>query len=380
MMSFDGPYIWSSPLFVFGIFYLFFLWLALLCKMKYLSHKTRSIYLFNRNMNVLCFTSCLICAIIDIIHAVLSYSKNNAMLQDEYGTIKGIADALYFIASVTLSIILFGRVYFTFKDTIFSLSNCIIGMILSQILLSIILDSSYVILIVAIHKQTISDKYAAPMFLVLIINDILVSFSLIFLFAYKLFQLIININIVEDGNIINTYNNRHVYTDKYNHKQSISNSISSSSNSNIHNAENDFSYENINGSRSTQRKLSSSQSLLSQITAITLQRSVEFDDHQLNLIVVITRHSILSVFAIVFNQIFYVMSYCSLNKQWENNDWLGISVYASRLIGMCGIITALYLSMKFSKSLYYQICACCHFGCYKCCINCTEYRIRNTMT
>merc|ERR1712173_54840 len=74
--------------------------------------------------------------------------------------------------------------------------------------------------------------------------------------------------------------------------------------------------------------ISSSHTLLSHITAAVTIRNINFDEHQLNLIVVITRHTILSVFAIVFNQIFYVIGYCSLNERWESNEWLGLAVYA----------------------------------------------------
>lgn len=217
------------------------------------------------------------------------------------------------------------------------------------------------------------------MFLTLIGNDICVSLSMLYLFVYKLKELIININLVESGNII------HSAKAHINYHQNQRNSVNSGSTQLM--TDGDTENVSINKSPlSPSSSRSASKSLLSQITAVTHNDMndgkgglIEFDEHQLNLIVVITRHTILSVFAIMFNQIFYVIGYFSLNEEWEGMDWLGIFVYGMRLVGMCGIVTALYLSMKFNKKLYYSICKCCHLGCYTLCIKCTKKTIRNTI-
>ena len=344
-----------------------------------MSHKTRNIHLFHRNTNLLCFTSCLICGIIDIIHIILSYKSHHTPLHDEYNNIKAAADICYFICSLSLSIILFGRIYFTFQNTIFSLSRFTIFIISIQILLSTLLDLAYIFLTIIIKHEKIIDKYARPMFLTLIGNDICVSLSMLYLFVYKLKELIININLVESGNII------HSAKAHINYHQNQRNSVNSGSTQLM--TDGDTENVSINKSPlSPSSSRSASKSLLSQITAVTHNDMndgkgglIEFDEHQLNLIVVITRHTILSVFAIMFNQIFYVIGYFSLNEEWEGVDWLGIFVYGMRLVGMCGIVTALYLSMKFNKKLYYSICKCCHLGCYTLCIKCTKKTIRNTI-
>ncbi len=97
--------------------------------------------------------------------------------------------------------------------------------------------------------------------------------SLLYLFVYKLKELIIALNAMEDhAHVINaSYRNP-----EYERNRSVSTSPESGSSQNEIDA-----YE-----------MSSSQSLLSQITALTL-KNIEFDDTQLNLIVVITRHGIL---------------------------------------------------------------------------------------
>ena len=391
-----NPYILASPVFVFGIFYLFFLWLALLCKCRDMAHKSRQVYLFNRNTNILCFTACLICGIVDIIHLyILSFKSNKFPLQDEYNYVKAIADVLYFFASYSLSIILFGRIYFTFKDTIFALSTFTIFIISFQIGLSILLDTTYIALTL-IYKEAKADKYARPMFLVLIANDFLVSLSMLYLFVYKLKELIININLTENGNIIHSAQVRINY-----HQQQSSSNTNTDLTQNAEHQHDEYMDMTMTeslppspgngtgigaGSRPQSRRRAmsvGSKSLLSEITAITHSqigdRQIEFDEHQLHLIVVITRHTILSVFAIIFNQFFYVIGYMSLNSKWERGDAFGILVYGMRLIGMCGIVTALYLSMKFSKNLYYSVCKWCHLGCHTLCVKCTKKTIRDTI-
>eukprot|EP00483_Globobulimina_turgida_P002912 UN02917 len=60
------------------------------------------------------------------------------------------------------------------------------------------------------------------------------------------------------------------------------------------------SINNSELSLSSPQSPQSPKSLLSRISALT-PNNIEFDDNQLTLIVVITRHTILSIFAIIFN-------------------------------------------------------------------------------
>ena len=116
------------------------------------------------------------------------------------------------------------------------------------------------------------------------------------------------------------------------------------------------------------------------LSSLLHAQCAELDEHQLELIVVITRHAILSGFAIFFNQMFYVVTYVSMKPDLENSTWFGLMVYGLRMIGMIGIIICLYLSMKFAKRLYFNCCSCCHLNCYKICIKCTRKSIATRMT
>ena len=376
---FSDIYVLFSPLFIIGSIYLLMLWIALLCKLNSLSHKTRSIYIFNRNTNILCFTACLFCSIIDIIHLTFAMMAGDSSLLEKYNAIKAAADVCYYTASFSLSITLFGRVYYTFRETVFALTKCTIFIILLLIFISAALDTAYIAL-TCILEQNVADFYSRPLFLAVIGNDFVTSLSLLYLFVYKLKELIVNINMVENGNIIHSASAHNEYIFKeYEQNETMSETVNAEDLTDEY-YERSMSSPESPKSKSVVSKMSiaSSQTLLSHITAVTL-RNIHFDEHQLNLIVVITRHTILSVFAIVFNQIFYVIGFLSLNEQWENSKLLGVVVYASRLVGMCGFVSALYLSMKFSKRIYFKICAYCHLGCYKCCIGCTKSSIRKSV-
>ena len=217
---------------------------------------------------------------------------------------------------------------------------------------------------------------------------------MLLLFIYKLRELIININIVDPYGADYHHNNHHNHhkVNSVQKKESvdiddddinnmdINDYIPSSDYNQIqygHHHEHYHKFKELSvPSRSAENdKYESGSTILS-----SLLHAADLDEHQLELIVVITRHAILSGFAIFFNQMFYAVNYVSMKPNLENSTWFGLFVYGLRLIGMIGITICLYLSMKFAKGLYFNCCGCCHLNCYKICIKCTRKSIATRLT
>ena len=261
----------------------------------------------------------------DTIHSFSSWKKHHPMLLDYFIVVKGTADLTYFSASVSMNCILFGRLYFTFKYSYFALSTWTIIWMCTQIVISTLITLGYSILMYIVGDEQVADDVGRPMVIVIIINDSILSVSMLSLFIYKLKELIVNINIVQP------YGPQHVhkYT-VYKHKEQKQ--IQRKQSVDIDAEEEDhFQHgHSINGDNDSLehyhkiRDLSvSSQSMENDqyesgstiLSSLLHEQCGELDEHQMELIVVITRHAILSGFAIFFNQMFYVVSVVSMKPE-----------------------------------------------------------------
>eukprot|EP01084_Bolivina_argentea_P007870 14774_1 len=267
-------------------------------------------YNFYRYTAAICFTFCLLTAIFDTWHGYLSFCDNHAMLLNYYSPIKGTADLLYFTASISLNMILFGRCFFTFKFSPFGLSTWTIAFISAQIIFSFLLSISYCVVMFIVENEQIADHWTKPLIITITANDFTLSISLLSLFIFKLHQLIVNIK-----NSNNTHNN-----DKNNNQQH--NQLNSKLSTLTYTRE-------ISGTQTSINTVNSDSSMLS-----SLFYESNLDAHQLELIAVITRHTVLSGFAIFFNQMWYSLAYVSMKSEFESSEWFGLFIYASRLIGM----------------------------------------------
>lgn len=223
------------------------------------------------------------------------------------------------------------------------------------------------------------DEFAKPVILGIIGEDLAVSLCTLTLFIYKLHQLIHHGNSPNDssngvdrGNEIqNDRIQRGIESDFS--VNTATNTITAVLIGNEHRNDhrNDRHKEDRDPQEMTVATNTMSATAISSLGSLLLGAS-ELGAHQLELIEVITRHTVLGGFAIFFNVMPLVICYFSLDPNWEKSVKFGLVTYGCRLIGMIGMVVSLYLSMKFSNNLYFNCCLLCHWNCFKCCIRCTR--------
>eukprot|EP01084_Bolivina_argentea_P300439 518052_1 len=369
------------PLMLIGTAFIFLFWLTLLYQLCISKENAliaqesyrnmKHAYDFYRYTAVGCFTFCLFTAILDAFHGYLSFHSNHAMLLTHYSIIKGSADLTYFIASLNLNLLIFGRCFFTFKYSVFALSTWTIGFMSLQIISSILLSMGYCFLMFAVGNEQVEDNYGAPLMIGIFINDLTISLSMLSLFIYKLHSLIASIS------------SAHITAQQQNSDKQ--HATQGPARKNMDSNLSDYLYSFTSGKQI--KETSARQvSVNSDFDTYGSQRSgvlsnllptVRLDAHQLGLVEVITKHTILSGFAIFFNQMWYSLAYVSMTPSFESSVWFGLFIYGMRLIGMLGITLSIYLSMKFSQTIYFHCCQCCHFNCYKCCMNWSRQTMNN---
>eukprot|EP01084_Bolivina_argentea_P163770 284844_1 len=336
-------YIVAFPFYLIGCFITFIFWVLLIfqsfVKVPVNLTKINKQLNFYRITTSTCFTSGLLCIVIDTARMYICYKKNYYMLQDQLYEIKIVADAFFFCCSTSLNIILFGRVFFTFQNSYFRLSKLTVLAFIVQIATSIILALSFVCIIIYFEDDTAGDAPTSAVLIALICNDLILSISLLCLFAYKLSNTVINAAVIDRE-----------HTQYITHEQSL----------------------NLRA-KNVQVETDLVESLLS---VATNESMVRFTDIQLKFIVVITRHTILSAFAIFFNQFYYEIGLFSMiywNKMGDSYFY-GTLVYGLRCVSIVGIVVSLYLSLKFGRYSYFKCCRVCHLACYTICIKCTKNR------
>eukprot|EP01084_Bolivina_argentea_P300440 518053_1 len=375
-MSMPPSYAMVLLLMVVGTAFIFFFCVMLIYQL-FISEKNiliaeesyknmKKAYNFYRYTSVSCFTFCLLTACIDMVHGYLSYANNHAMLLNYYTIIKGSADVTYFAASLHLNLLIFGRCYFTFKYSVFALSKWTIAFISIQIIFSMQLSIGYCILLFVFgDNEQIDDIYAAPLIIGIFVTDLTISVSMLLLFIYKLHQLIASIS--------NTHNTPQQNNDNSQYKSMQSELNYTDFFPSLQNEETSVYKGSINSVFDPNESQASQQS-----TFLTnLLPKVHLDTHQLGLLEIITKNTILSTLAIFFNQMWYSLDYISMTPSLESSIWFGLFIYGMRMIGMIGIVLSIYLSMKFSQTIYFHCCQCCHFNCYKCCMNWSRQTMNN---
>eukprot|EP01084_Bolivina_argentea_P193153 331426_1 len=180
----------AASTFIMSIFFI-----SILYKM-YCQSRTKlntKIIVFYRFTYLFCIAVSILCSGIDTFHALLAFRANISMLNGPYGTIKFIADLMFYAASNSLNIILFGRVYFTFKESIFKLSKPFIiffSILESIAILCCFADCS--LFIIFSGQQSIQDHYAKYVIVAIMFIHFVLSIFLLYLFNSKLSQLIVN--------------------------------------------------------------------------------------------------------------------------------------------------------------------------------------------
>ena len=95
-------------------------------------------------------------------------------------------------------------------------------------------------------------------------------------------------------------------------------------------------------------------------------RDIKLNDHQIKMVTVMTRHTILSSIAIVFNIAFYITVLHGSNIEILDDADLWFLGYSNMVKALLGLTVAITLSLNFNFNIniYYLLCNKCHLCCY----------------
>ena len=117
-------------------------------------------------------------------------------------------------------------------------------------------------------------------------------------------------------------------------------------------------------------------------TLITDYIFINLSNAQRRLISLITKQSILGIFIIVFNSLFFVcttiIALHDIHGKINDKHRLSIEfsiTYCVRALENTIIITMVYLNFDFNTKIYIKLCSYLHKGCYGCCLCCIRQKL-----
>eukprot|EP01084_Bolivina_argentea_P003779 7121_1 len=294
--------------------------------------KVRTLY---RRITFISCIFCTFCIIADLIHVTHAFIDNGIIISHKYDHALVTATAFYYVGTVTLYILLMSRLYFTFQNTMYSLSNSLtifIGLLIS---ISALCGVYYCIIIASITDEYKVITFNRPATIILEINDFILNSVLLILFVYKLKRFI---------------------ADSYDYNNTMELLINDSEES-IHSRNNTKSLSSIH------------------------RDQVKLEPHQNKFVRVITRNSLLGSLAIIANQLFWIgyMYDVYIVRDITVNLYPSI-VYSMRSCENMINVMVLYLSLTINDKMYFKLCNSCHKACYQCNVKQSQRTIIKQMT
>ena len=145
---------------------------------------------FIKILSLFCHTVAIIVSSLDLSHIILSKIENIDMTSSDFidkkQPIMSIADAFYFIESISVYILIVGRLYFTFTDTIYALSKKYLYGLL------VFIELNFKTMIIYFYYLCINNFKLLGLVTIFRIGfEVVLNMAVVFLFIHKLWQQII---------------------------------------------------------------------------------------------------------------------------------------------------------------------------------------------
>ena len=327
-----------------------------ICRFIFRSNKFDAFILTNKLFQWSFFTMLvsLLYISIDLYRLVSYYIKNDDSVAIDAGNavLVVLNASLYYVATLSLYICLILRAYLFFRNTIYAINKQKFRLFISFIVIdmgaiSLLIFASYVV-VYEKSEQFGLNKNAITMTVVLsaitiILTDIVINGTLLYIFLNNLYKMIIDAEQTfrKLTNFI-TYNSTSVK----------------------------------NGGDSKSMRLSTVSNEDNETIKLELRRNA---NQQKEFVVLMTRLSILTMAAIVFEQGYTICSAYELYQikilKNDNTESLVILSYMSRSIEAVFNCVALYFSFIFNQNEYLQWCFCCHNCLNNLCKTCIAKKI-----
>eukprot|EP01084_Bolivina_argentea_P177037 306229_1 len=290
-----------------------------LCTVKHIRKWHRYMTLISALFNTLC-SSC------DLIHIVWCFIINGTLVSHVFDEIIVASDVFYYIGDLALYILLISRIHYTFQNTLYAVRKCTLTFFAVLICVSALCAAHYCIVIVVIKDEDQVIQYNIPAVTTLEITDLILNMSLIVLFIWKLKQLATFIHDIENSNELS------IQTTSPMHPSSIF----------------------TESEKHSKRK-------------ITAKASLQINNKQNNLIILITKHTVLGSIVVVTNQCYWIgYMIVSYLLHAEESDGHVAFVYGIRVFENFMNVLVLYLALTINRKYYRNLCFFCDNCCYKC--------------
>eukprot|EP01084_Bolivina_argentea_P295194 508151_1 len=283
---------------------------------------------FVKYISIICFVSCTANIVCDLCHNYWGYLLHNKyeLYTKHYHILIGIADIFYYTATLSLYSIIIYRLYTSFSTTTYAMSNCSITFIVILMISSTLEAITYISSELLWKSETIEYEIIGSLSIVYIVIDVTLNVTVVTLFVSKLRLSMIDIDENEDKftPFIDEIENNYDYNDEY--------------------IEYEYSIHNT-------RKTSISLSVVSLNTG------------QKKFLSLMTRYTLLSCIAIIFNQFFNSLAIWNTFYYSETPSYMVEIAYIFRSLEDVINVVVVYLNFGFNSNHYYWLCGCCHHNC-----------------
>eukprot|EP01084_Bolivina_argentea_P131158 231553_1 len=248
----------------------------LLCSLIKRFHQTQRILKFYLITSIISIISFIISCAIDFGDGVYYFYSGIDVFHTKYYWLIVLTNVFFGISTISLYIFMLGRLNLTFIDSAqYHLSTLTIYLFVILIVLDILSFIFYITSVALLYKYfTIQVVYVYVKigFAILLVSDFVLNFMILFLFLYKLQQLIISIDC----------------TKEYSHHR-------------LSHDQNENDTNEISYNTDTTRKL-----------------SIKLTRNQRKMITVMTRNTILNSISVFFNILFYISLIFGTEYKWNN--------------------------------------------------------------
>ena len=268
--------------------------------------------------SITCFIACTMNTGCDFAHNYWGYleSSQYQLYTKHYHILIGFADICYYTATISLYLIIVNRLYTTFKKTQYYLSKLTIIFISILLMLSALEGITY-FTSEFIWNAKYEYEIIGSLATVYVIIDGTLNLTVSILFINKLRKSMIDVDENEDKFLPFLQQEQSQLDDK----------------------------SNVSGDE--QRK------------------KVSLNAHQIKFLNLMTRYTLLSVIAIIFNQLFNLSSiFCTFYYTNTPSNIIEGSYMLRSMENLINVIV-IYLNFGFNAKEYYCLCGCCHRNCLK---------------
>eukprot|EP01083_Nonionella_stella_P081954 226063_1 len=306
------------------------------------------------------------CITCDTLHVSHSWTNSTSLLDDQYIPLRMFSNSFSFHSYIFMDLVILGRLYYTFRDSVYKLSSFTSWTLFIMLSIIIICDIAYIF------------TFIPPFEGILYLPRILLSTSLIIetivsvvmsgLFSYKLHQLLTPSSDFEQETKLREVSKSYLSQSTPNKTPYQSNQTASriTHHERMRSSSNSEEWEDLDLSEKSFMKQ-------------CIMPNFKLNTQQKDLIDLCTKHALITGIAATY----FFMRFCwrlgavELDHYW-NNQLIWVSCYMSRTYVFVANGIAVYFGFVFASKLYYRLLGRCHVCLGQCCSRSVKKKIAHS--